>query len=63
MNQLIISVVVAAVLTGAAAAVMRSQTPSATHAVGAVSSKLGPGSCRSSKPLTDVPAVAELQPG
>jgi hypothetical protein len=51
MNQLIMSVLVAVVLTGAAAAAMRSRAPS-SHTVGAVS-KAAPDSCRSSKPLTE----------
>jgi hypothetical protein len=45
MNQLMISVVVAVILTGAAAAVLRSHTFSTGHTVGAVSSKT-PDSCR-----------------
>jgi hypothetical protein len=45
MNQLMISVVVAVILTGAAAAVLRSHAPSTGHTVGAVSSK-APDSCR-----------------
>ncbi len=39
MNQLIISVVVAVILTAAAAGVLRSLAPSIGHTVGAVSSK------------------------
>ena len=63
MNQLIMSVLVAVVLTGAAAAVMRSQAPSSGDTVGAILSKATPDFCRSSKPLTVVAAVAELKPG
>jgi hypothetical protein len=63
MNQLIMSVVVAVVLTGAAAAVMRSQAPSSGYTVGAVSSKATRHPCRSSEPLSEASATTELKPG
>jgi hypothetical protein len=51
MSQLIISVVVAVILTAAAAAVLRSHAPSTGHTVGAVSSK-APDFCRR-RPVAD----------
>jgi hypothetical protein len=50
MNQLIISVVVAVILTAAAAAVLRSHAPSTGHTVGAVPSKTPAGASKAADP-------------